>query len=168
MKKFFVLLAIAFIMSPAFVHAASHEQLIPLLIDLKGWDAEKGQSMSMNMMGRDMINATREYNKDGKTVTALIMKGNPAMAMGGAQGMQTMSAETEDARINSKTINGFKVQTVYDKNDGSGVVSVFLTSGQSAGSVFSLNYSGITEKKALSLVKKFDWEKMKSVVSKIK
>ena len=168
MKKLFVLLAIAFIMSPAFVHAASHEQLVPLLIDLKGWNAEKAQSMSMNMMGMNMINATREYNKGGKTVTALIMKGNSAMAMGGAQGIQTMSAETEGASINIKTMNGFKVQTVYDKNDGSGVVSVFLTSGQSAGSVFSLNYSGISEKEALSLMKKFDWEKMKSVISKIK
>ena len=167
MKKF-LLMSVVFVMVAAFAQAEPSDVLTPLLTDLNGWKAQKANGMSMNMAGMNMLSATREYSKDGKTVSALIMKGNAAMLMGGAQGMQTMSTETEDAIMNIKTINGFKVQTVYDKKDGSGVISVFLTSGRSTGASFSFNYSGISQKEALRLSKKFDWNKMKSVVGSLK
>ncbi|MBW2738684.1 MAG: hypothetical protein JRE64_07495 [Deltaproteobacteria bacterium] len=128
--------------------------------------------MNMNMSGMVMINSTRTYSKGNKELTAVIMKGNQAFGMGGMQGsgMQGsgMHMETPEVNMNVKTINGFQVQTVYDKKENSGSVTVFLTHEQTGGAFFNLLYAGISEKEAIGLAKKFDWKKIKSKIQSLR
>ena len=66
------------------------------------------------------------------------------------------------------SLNGFQVQTVYDKKENSGSVTVFLTHEQTEGAFFNLLYAGISEKEAIGLAKKFDWKKIKSKIQSLR
>ncbi|RLC26507.1 MAG: hypothetical protein DRH21_01965 [Deltaproteobacteria bacterium] len=149
------------------VQAESYQTLYPCLIDLSGWTGGEPTGMNMNMSGMVMINSTRTYSKGKKELRAIIMKGNQAFGMAGMQGSE-MHMESPEVNMNIKTINGFQVQTVYDKKENSGAVTVFLTHKQTGGAFFSLSYAGISEKEAIGLAKKFDWEKIKSKIQSLR
>ena len=170
-KKFFgtcgkiLLVIFAILVVAAAVHAESYQTLYPCLVDLSGWTG--GEPTGMNMSGMVMINFTRTYSKGNKELTAIIMKGDQAFGMGGMQG-SGMHMESPEVNMNIKTINGFQVHTVYDKEENSGAVTVFLTHEQAGGAFFTLSYAGISEKEALGLAKKFDWEKIKSKIQSLR
>ncbi len=167
-----LLVIFAILVVTAAVQAESYQTLYPCLIDLSGWTGSEPTGMNMNMSGMVMINSTRTYSKGNKELTAVIMKGNQAFGMGGMQGsgMQGsgMHMETPEVNMNVKTINGFQVQTVYDKKENSGSVTVFLTHEQTGGAFFNLLYAGISEKEAIGLAKKFDWKKIKSKIQSLR
>ena len=166
-----LLVIFAILVVAAAVQAESYQTLYPCLIDLSGWTGGEPTGMNMNMSGMVMINSTRTYSKGNKELTAMIMKGNQAFGKGGMQGAGMQGAgmqgsgmhmETPEVNMNIKTINGFQVQTVYDKEENSGAITVFLTHEQAGYAFFTLSYAGISEKEALGLAKKFDWKKIKS------
>jgi len=156
-----LLVSFAILVVTAAVQAESYQTLYPCLVDLSGWTGGEPTGMNMNMSGMVMINSTRTYSKGNKELTAMIMKGNQAVGMGGMQSSE-MHMESPEVNMNIKTINGFQVQTVYDKEENSGAVTVFLTHEQTGGAFFTLSYAGISEGEAIGLSKKFDWKKIKS------
>ena len=156
-----LLVIFAILVVAAAVQAESYQTLYSCLVDLSGWTGGEPTGMNMNMSGMVMINSTRTYSKGNKELTAMIMKGNQAFGIGGMQG-SGMHMETPEVKMKIKTINGFQVQTVYDKKDNSGAVTVFLTHEQTGGAFFTLSYAGISESEAIGLAKKFDWKKIKS------
>jgi len=167
-----LLVSFAILFMAAAVQAESYQTLYPCLINLSGWTGGEPTGMNMNMSGMVMVNATRTYSMGNKELTAMIMKSNQA-AGGGMQqgpGMQGsgMHMDTPEANMNIQTINGFQVQTVYDKKESSGAVTVFLTHEEAEGAFFTLSYAGISESEALGLAKKFDWERIKNKVESVK
>jgi hypothetical protein len=167
-----VLVSFAILLVAAAVQAESYQTLYPCLIDLSGWTGSEPTGINMNMSGMVMINSTRTYSKGNKELTANIMKGNQVFGMGGIQGtgMQGSGMHMESPEVNMtiKTINGFQVQTFYDKEENSGAVTVFLTHEQAGGAFFTLSYAGISESEAIELAKKFDWEKIKSKIQSLR
>ncbi len=155
-----LLLSFAILVMAAAVQAESYQTLYPCLIDLSGWTGGEPTGMNMSMSGMVMINATRAYSKGNKEIAAMIMKG-AQLGAGGMQG-SGMHMETPEVNMKIQTINGFQVQTVYDKVENSGAVTVFLTHEQTGGAFFTLSYAGISESEAIGLAKKFDWKKIKS------
>lgn len=143
--------------------AADHTQLTPLLVDLKGWEAEPAGGMTMDMGSSRMINAARDYRQGDKELNAMVMLGNQAMTQGS---MQDLKAETAEGKMAIKTIDGFKVMSQYSKTEKSGAVIVYLRQDQQQGAIFTLAYKGLTEEEGLNAAKKFDWNEMKSAVAK--
>lgn len=162
-----LLVSFAILVVAAAVQAESYQTLYPCLIDLSGWTGGEPTGMNMNMSGMVMLNSTRIYSKGNKELTAIIMKGNQAFGMGGMHG-SGMHMETPEVNMNIKTINGFQVHTVYDKEENSGAVTVFLTHEQTGGAFFTLTYAGISESEAVGLAKKFDWEKIKNKIQPLR
>jgi hypothetical protein len=146
------------------VYAAETDSLKHLLIDLNNWDAEKPEDMSMDMGEMKMTSATRNYTQDKKEITTMIMIGTNAMTQGH---MQQMNVESEEAKVSVATIDGFQTHTSYDKKENSGALIVFLSNSKTQGAMFMFSFKGISEKDALSLSKKFNWEKMKASVEKL-
>jgi hypothetical protein len=144
--------------------AADHTLLTPLLIDLKGWNAEPARGMTMDMGNSKMINAGREYRQGGKELNAMVFLGNQAMTQGG---MQAMKTETAEGKMSITTIDGFKVKIFYDKKEHSGGVMVQLSQNQQQGAMFTLVYKGLSEEEGLKAAKKFDWKEMKNSVDKL-
>lgn len=144
--------------------AQQHDALTPLLADLEGWSAEPAEGMSMDMGTMKMINAVREYQKGAQEISAMVMVGNQAMAMGQ---MQPMKAETSEGKFSVTTIDGFKVHTQFDKAENKGSLIVFLGQGQTQQGLFTFYYEGFSEADALALARKFDWVKMKAAIDKL-
>jgi hypothetical protein len=78
-----------------------------------------------------------------------------------------MKSETPEGKMSISTIDGFKVQTFYDKKDNSGGVMVQLSQNQQQGAMFTLVYKGLSEKEGLEAAKKFNWKEMKKSVDKL-
>ena len=143
--------------------AADHTLLTPMLVDLEGWQAEPASGMTMDMGSSKMTNAAREYRQAGKTLNAMVLVGNQAMTQGS---MQAMKAENAEGKMSVATIDGFKVMSQYNKMEKTGVVVVYLAQDAQQGAMFTLVYEGLSEDNGLKAAKKFDWQKMKGVVSK--
>lgn len=141
--------------------AGDHDSLTPLLIDLKGWTAEKAEGMSMEMAGMKTINATRTYKKDKKEVNAVLMVTGQAMLQGN---MQTMNFESEDAKVSISDIDGFHVQVMFDKKQHSTAIVVMLAKSDKHGAMFSVSCEGLENDDAMKIAKTFDWKKMKKMI----
>jgi hypothetical protein len=163
-KVFSSLLIAVMISAAAIAYADNHEALTPLLIDQPEWDAQEAKGMSMDMGAMKMITASRSYTQGDKKIDAMVIIGNQAMAQGK---MQQMKAESSNARVNITTIDGFPVQTVYEKNKQSSSVVVFLSKNQTKGAMFMLSCKGLSENEATGMAKKFSWKKMKAAVEKL-
>ncbi len=144
--------------------AADHTLVTPLLVDLKGWNAEPAGGMTMDMGSSKMINAVREYRQGDKELKAMMILGNQAMTQGSMQAMKTESAE---GKMSISTIDGFKVQIFYDKKENSGGVMVLLGQKQQQGAMFTLLYKGLSEEEGLEAAKKFNWKEMKNSADKL-
>ena len=147
-------------------YAGNQDLLTSLLIDLKGWNADKAEGMSMDMGAMKMINASRNYTKEASKIDAIVLVGSQAMAQAQASA-QDMKLETADSRVEMKEIDGFRTQVVYDKKENTTAVVVFLAMSQTSGAMFSFSCKGIPEKEAMKLAKQFDWKKMKKVAEKL-
>jgi hypothetical protein len=163
-KVFSAALILVVICAAAIAYADDYELLTPLLIDQPGWDAREAKGMSMDMGAMKMITASRTYTQDSKKIDAMLIIGNQAMTQGK---MQQMKAESLDTKVSITNIDGFNVQTVYEKNDKSCSVVVFLSQSQTKGAMFMLSGKGLSENEALGIAKKFNWKNMKATVEKL-
>jgi hypothetical protein len=140
------------------VYAAQYESLSPLLIDLEGWQAEPAEGMDMDMGGTKIIQAMRQYTRNGKEADAMIMIGNAMMTMAHTQGMQSMNMETAEDKVKITTIDGFQVSMHHSKVDNEGAIVVVLPGTGPLGAIFVFNYKGLNQNDGLSTAKEFDWK----------
>ena len=149
------------------VYAGQYESLSPLLMELKGWQAEPAQGMDMDMGGTKIIQAVRRYTRDGKEADAMVMVGNTMMTQAHAQGMQSMQMETDEAKVRVTTIDGYQVSLNHSKADNEGAVVVVLPGTGQLGAIFVFHYEGLSENEGLSAAKNFDWKKMEKQAKKL-
>jgi len=159
-KILFALLSVLLVLSAVVgVYSQTANNLKVLLIDLKGWDAEKANGMSVNMGGMKMANAFRVYNSKERKIQTTIMMASREEAL---QKIEIDTKEDSNYKANIYKISGFTVTSVYDKNEKDGTIVVTLLKDEgNYGAVFAFHYNGLKEKDALGLVQKFNWKKMK-------
>ena len=156
------LLSLALMVTVAY--AEPQDTLTPLLIDLEGWQAEKAEGMSMSMGQMNMINAVRPYEKGKAQLNAMLMLGGGVMAQGQ---MQEMQAESASGKMEIVTIDGFKVQKIYNKQEQAGAVIVQLTSQGDQNGMFMLSFEGLAMEDGLQLARKFDWKQMQKQIRQL-
>jgi hypothetical protein len=129
------------------------QRLMPLLIDLDGWQGKKPDGMSMEMPGGGMTTATREYQKGSTKASAAVMTGQAAA--GALSSMQAgMNVTTSEGHVVTDTMQGMKVMKTYATSKKNGALMVALDKD----AMFSFSYSGLAEDEALALAQKFDWK----------
>ena len=144
--------------------AEPSDNLKPLLIDLKGWKAEKPEGASINMSGMKMINAIRHYGNGDKNFDVTILVGSSTMIQSQPQ---AVNVETSDTKVTSSEMDGFNVIQTFDKNENNGYIVINLDKKTTEGSLFMVNYSGISPEEALKIAKKYNWKKIKSVTNRM-
>ncbi len=149
------------------VYAGQYESLSPLLIDLKGWQAEPAEGMDMDMGGTKIIQAARQYTRNAKEADAMVMIGNAMMTQAHAQGMQSGQMETAEAKIKTTTIDGYQVSIHHSKVDNEGAVVVVLPGTGQMGAIFIFHYKGLNENDGLSAAKQFNWKKIEQQTKKL-
>ena len=130
-----------------------YQHLMPLLIDLDGWQGKKPDGMSMDMPGGSMTTASREYQKGPARATAMVVVGQTAV--GALTPMVTgTNINSSEGHMLTDTINGMKVLKTYTTAKKAGALLVALDKD----AMFSFSYNGLTEDEALALAEKFDWK----------
>ena len=129
------------------------QRLMPLLVDLDGWQGKKPDGMSMEMPGGGMTTATREYQKGPAKANAAVMTGQAAAgALGPIQA--GMNVSTSEGHMVTDSMQGMKVMKTYTTAQKSGALLVALDKD----AMFSFSYTGLSEDEALALAQKFDWK----------
>src|SRR5215472_3085204 len=67
-------------LSPAARAQQSFQRFVPFLLDLPGWKASKPVGVATQLLGTDIITATRTYERGAAKVNASILMGAPAQA----------------------------------------------------------------------------------------
>jgi len=141
---------------------AGYQDLTPLLIDLPGYSAEAGDGMQFDMAGQRLIQAVRMYTADEREVNAMVMIGDQMLTQAP---LQEFSFESGQVTGRVEQVDGFTVQSSYDKGERSGAVFVKLQQSGTEGAIFLLAFVGIDEAEGMALAKRFDWAGMKEAVA---
>ena len=137
------------------------QRLMPLLVDLDGWQGKKPDGMSMEMPNGSMTTATREYQKGPARAHASVMVGTAAM--GALAPMQAgMNVTTSEGHMLTASMHGMQVLKSYTTAQKSGALLVALDKD----AMFSFSYNGMTEDEALALAEKFDWKAIQAATKK--
>jgi len=163
MHRAVAIAAMALFGAVTFASAGDYRQLTPLLVDLKGWNAEKATGANLNAGGHAMTTAARAYEKGASSFAVSIVVSAGAAAQANAM---NMSFESEGVKVNIATIDGFKTQTTYTSGDKSGVIVVALwqNAAGTLGAVATFAFNGMTDTDALALAKQFNWTALKTAV----
>jgi len=151
---FSVVTVLSLVGTLASAHAdQAFQRLMPLLVDLDGWQGKKPDGMSMEMPNGSMTTAAREYQKGPARVNASVMVGQ--VAAGALAPMQAgMNITTSEGHMLSGNMHGMQVLKSYTTAQKSGALLVALDKE----AMFSLSYNGLSEDEALALAEKFDWK----------
>jgi len=140
-------------LSPAARAQQSFQRFVPFLVDLPGWKGSKPEGVATQVLGTDIITATRTYERGSAKVNASILMGAPAQAalLAANSGAK---ANSSDIRTSTTTVDGMQMHKTYTVSHKSGAILVEL-SGNAA---FTLASTGIAEDEAIGIARKFDWK----------
>src|SRR5215470_3858002 len=94
------------------------QRLLPLLVDLAGWQGKKPDGMSMQMSDTSMTTATRDYERGTAQVHASVVIGQAAE--GALAPIQTgMKIQTPEGHMITDTIRGMPVMKTFNIKDKS-------------------------------------------------
>jgi hypothetical protein len=152
----------------------SHESLYPCFIDLPGWEAEEAFGMDPNDWvmttgtKRDLIAATRDYEKGDKSLSAVIQVG-PGIAALYAD-MPESESNSGGMHVTVKKIKGHQTRIECHREDETNYcdIRIVLFSDKKSGGILMFTSEGLTEKEALGTAQKFDWELMSEKARSLK
>jgi hypothetical protein len=164
---FFFLLAV-----PAGLFAAAYDPLLPLLVDIAGWQGEKAEGIDLSQAGMQGVTVVREYKNGGKGLTAAIMLGSQVGITWTPEYTEGFKAQTEEGSLEVRKINGFLAYQAYDKDNASGGIVVLLietTPGKpDSGALLVISFDNLPLDEGLTLAQKFDWKRIKDAAAKVK
>lgn len=157
---------------PAGIFAAAYDSLLPLLVDIAGWQAEKAEGIDLSQAGMQGVTVVREYTSGEKGLTAAIMLGSQVGITWMPDYKEGFKAETEEGSLEVRKINGFLAYQAYNKDDASGGIVVLLIETTpdkpNSGALFVVSFEGMSLDEGLKLAQKFDWKKIKDAAGKVK
>lgn len=131
--------------------APNFKSLMPLLIDLPGFEGEKGTGMTMDAGSGPMTTASRQYKRGEAHVGLTVMIGEAAKGALAPVQMK-VNIETSEGHMLTTEIAGFKALETYDDGTKSGNLLIALASN----TLFNLEYRALSEDEAVTLAQKFD------------
>jgi len=167
---FIAVLSVVCIATALTGYAQSYNSLLPLLVDLSGWNGEKPQGMEMDYGGAKAITATREYEKGDSDLTAAVIVGRQMQGSWNPAYQEGFKMETTEMSMVVERVNGFLVFHTFDKTSSDGLVMVLLQEASpdgSEGAVFTFAFESLSSDEGMKLAQKFNWNKMKAAVLKL-
>jgi hypothetical protein len=136
------------------------------LIDLPGWEAEEASGMDPNDWTlttgakRDLITATRDYEKGDKSLSAVIQVGPGVAAL--YADMEESESNSSGMHVTVKKIKGHQAHINCQQDDETNCcdIRIVLFSDKESGALLMFVFEGLTEKEALEIAQEFDWDLM--------
>jgi hypothetical protein len=171
-KRHALFLAVLLLALPALgAYAAGFDALLPLLIDLPGWEAEPADGAEATEEGVRAVTAYRNYASGNQSFDVNILVGMQAMMTWMPDYKEGFKMETLEEVMEVKNINGFLVFYTYEWENKSGGIIVLLQGGEDnpdLGAVFAVDFEGLSLDEALNTAQRFDWAKMKEQIARLK
>jgi hypothetical protein len=157
---------------PAGLFAAAYDSLLPLLVDIAGWQGEKAEGIDLSQAGMQGVTVVREYKSGGKGLTAAIMLGSQVGITWTPEYKEGFKAQTEEGSLEVRKINGFLAYTAYNKDNASGGIVVLLIETTpdkpDSGALLVVSFEDLPLDEGLKLAQKFDWKRIKDAAAKVK
>lgn len=168
-----VLFAVCLLLAaPAALFGAAYDPLLPLLVDIAGWQAEKAEGIDFSQAGMPGVSVVREYTSGDRNLSAAIMLGMQAGAQWMPEYKEGFRVETTDGSMDVRRVNGFLVYQAYNTEDATGGVVVLLLETAAdkpgTGAVLVVSFDDVSLDEGLRLAQKFDWKKMRDAAAKVK
>jgi hypothetical protein len=167
-----ILLAALCLLVPALgLSAAGLDNLLALMVDLPGWEAEKADGADMTYQGIRAVTASRNYQSGEKTFDVSILIGTQASSAWMPAYKEGYKLETPEGAMEVKKINGFLVYEMFEKAGGSGGIVVLLQEAAKetdTGAVLAVSFEGMDRDEAMKTAQRFSWAKMKAQVGALK
>jgi hypothetical protein len=152
--------------------AASFDPLLPLLVDIAGWKADKAEGIDFSQAGMQGVSVIREYSSGEKGLSAAIMMGTQAGAQWMPEYKEGFKVESPEGSMEVRKLNGFLVYQAYNIGDSTGGLIVLLLEAAAdkpgSGALLVVSFEGVSFDEGLKLAQKFDWKKMKDTAAKVK
>ncbi|WP_457643248.1 hypothetical protein [Persephonella sp.] len=160
MKKIYLLLL--FILGFSVVYAQSYQELYRYLVDLEGWKGEQPEGSEITAMYGRIITAERIYEKENSSLDVSIIKSPMASSMFAPFSM-IQEVDTPEEHVKVFKLNGFPVGITHRKKEKSGEITVLL--GEAG--IFSLQYTNLSEKETVNILKKFPLKEIAEKLNKL-
>jgi hypothetical protein len=158
--------------APIGLYAASYEPLLPLLVDIAGWQAEAAEGIDLSQAGMQGVTVVREYKSGEKGFTAAITLGSMVGITWMPEYKEGFKGESDEGSMEVKRINGFLAYQAYSEGDATGGLVVLLIETTAdkpgSGALLVFTFEGIPLDEGLKLAQKFDWKKLKEAAAKVK
>jgi len=173
MKKPYLVLAAAFcFLVPAIgLSAAALDNLLALMVDLPGWEADKADGADMTSQGIHAVTASRSYRSGERTFEASILIGMQAVSSWMPTYKEGYKVETPDGSMDVRKVGGFLVWEAFEKEAGSGGILVLLQEAPKdtdTGAVFAVSFTGLNREEAMKMAQRFSWPRMKEQANRMK
>jgi hypothetical protein len=170
-RLFAVLLALALLCPALQAQAAGYEALLPLLMDLPGWEAEPADGADASAAGMRAVTVYRTYESGERRFETNLLVGMQAGMTWMPDYKDGYRMETPEGLMEVKKIGGFLVFYMFEQESNSGGIVVQLQDGTAApdtSAVFAISFEGLPLAEALKTAQRFSWAKMKDQVGKLK
>jgi hypothetical protein len=160
------------LVSPALqVYAAAYDALLPLLVDLPGWEAEPADGADASAQGMRAVTVYRTYESGDRRFEVNLLIGSQAMMSWMPDYKEGFKVETPEGLMEVKKIAGFLVFYTFEREDSSGGILVLLQdpgNKPEMGAVLAISFEGLALDEALKNAQRFPWARMKEQVGKLK
>ncbi len=151
--------------------AAGLDSLLPLLVDLPGWEAEPADGGDASSGGVRAVMAYRTYQSGDRRFEVNLAYGMQASAVWAPGYQEGYRMETPEGLLEVKKIGGFLVHYVFETTTQSGGIVVLLQDApenENTGAVLAITFEGLPLEEALKTAQRFSWAKMKEKVAALK
>jgi hypothetical protein len=151
--------------------AAALDNLLALMVDLPGWEADKADGADMTAQGVHAITASRSYRSGERTFEASILIGTQAVSSWMPTYKEGYKVETPDGTMDVRKIGGFLAWETFEKEGGSGGILVLLQEAPKdtdTGAVFAVSFTGLSGEEGMKMAQRFSWPRMKEEAGKLK
>jgi hypothetical protein len=151
--------------------AAGYDSLLPLLVDLPGWEAEPADGADASVQGVRAVTVYRNYESGDRRFEVNLLVGMQAGMSWMPDYKEGYRMETPEGLMEVKRIAGFLVSYVFERESNSGGIVVLIQEAASqpdTGAVLAITFEGLPLEEALKTAQRFSWAKMKEQVAKLK
>jgi hypothetical protein len=151
--------------------AAAYDALLPLLVDLPGWEAEPAEGMDATVQGMRAVTAYRNYESGDRRFEVNLLIGTQAGLVWMPNYQEGFRLETPEGLMEVKRIAGFLVYYTFEQASNSGGMVVLIqeaASNPNGGAVLTVSFEGLPLEEVLRMAQRFSWANMKEQVAKLK
>jgi len=144
--------------------AVDMESFYNLFVNIPNWQAKEPIGGRINLDNVYTLRIVKEYKGEKGVFKVILIAGEGIKTFWKPFTMGLNYNESENELRELKKVNKFDVGIYYNKEQKEGEIIIPLKNKKDMAGIFMMEFKKISTKKALSLLRKFDWKTMKEKI----